>query len=92
VPAGDADAVRTDVPLLWLAGDGDPQDPPSGLAGVAAQQPHSAVVVLPAQQHVVGHLGCLPSVVAAFVAVGNVDGLDTACVAAGSPAPPFRLR
>lgn len=92
VPSGDADAVRTDVPLLWLAGDGDPQDPPSGLAGVKAQEPHSAVVVFPAQQHVVGHLGCLPSVVAAFVAAGSVDGLDTACVAAGSPAPPFRVR
>jgi hypothetical protein len=50
------------------------------------------VVVLPAQQHVVGHLGCLPSVVAAFVAAGTVDGLDTSCVAKGSPAPPFRLR
>ena len=84
--------MRTPVPVLWLAGDGDPQDPPSNLTGVAAQQPHSKVVVLPAQQHVVGHLGCLPSVVAAFVAAGSVDGLDTSCVAAGSPAPPFRLR
>ena len=92
VPGGDADGVRTPVPVLWLAGDGDPQDPPSNLTGVAAQQPHSKVVVLPAQQHVVGHLGCLPSVVAAFVAAGSVDGLDTSCVAAGSPAPPFRLR
>ncbi len=92
VPARDSDGVRTPVPALWLAGDGDPQDPPSNLTGVAAQQPHSKVVVLPAQQHVVGHLGCLPSVVAAFVAAGSVDGLDTACVAAGSPAPPFRLR
>ena len=92
VPGGDADGVRTPVPVLWLAGDGDPQDPPSNLTGVAAQQPHSKVVVLPAQQHVVGHLGCLPSVVAAFVAAGSVDGLDTSCVAAGSPAPSFRLR
>ena len=92
VPAGDADGVRTDVPVLWLTADGDPQDPPSSLTGVAAQQSHSVVVVLPAQQHVVGQLGCLPSVVAAFVAAGTVDGLDTSCVAKGSPAPPFRLR
>ncbi|MGO4604464.1 alpha/beta hydrolase [Terrabacter sp. 2YAF2] len=92
VPTKDADGVRTNLPVLWLAGDGDPQDPRSNLAGVAAQQPHSKIVVLPAQQHVVGHLGCLPSVVAAFVAAGSVDGLDTSCVAAGSPAPPFRLR
>ena len=83
--------MRTDLPVLWLVGDGDPQDPPANLAGVAAQQPNSAVVVLPAQQHVVGHLGCMPSVIATFLAAASVDGLDVRCVANGSPAPPFRL-
>ncbi|MGO4597463.1 alpha/beta fold hydrolase [Terrabacter sp. 2RAF25] len=92
VPAGDGAAVRTTVPTLWLAGDGDPQDPPANLSGIAAQQPRSTFVVMPAQQHVVGQLGCLPSVVATFVAAGGGDGLNTSCAAAGSPAPPFRLR
>ena len=41
VPADDAAPLRTDVPILWLTGDGDPQDPPSNLAGVAAQEPNS---------------------------------------------------
>jgi pimeloyl-ACP methyl ester carboxylesterase len=92
VPAHDAAPVRTDIPVLWLAADGDPQDPPSNLAGVPAQQPNSRVVVMPAQQHVVGQLGCLPTVIAAFFTTGSADRLDTSCVARGAPAPPFRLK
>lgn len=92
VPAADAAAVRTDTPVLWLVGDGDPQDPPANLASVPAQEPDSRIVVMPAQQHVVGHLGCMPSVIAAFLKAGSVDQVDTSCVAQGSPAPPFRLK
>jgi pimeloyl-ACP methyl ester carboxylesterase len=92
VPADDAAAVRTDLPVLWLAGDGDPQDPPSNLAGVPGQEPNSRVVVMPAQEHVVGHLGCGPSVIAAFVDAGTASSLDTSCIAKGAaPAPSFRL-
>lgn len=91
VPEDDADAVRTDTPVLWLVGDGDPQDPPANLAAVPVQQPNSRIVVMPAQQHVVGHLGCMPSVIAAFLDAGSADRLDTSCVAQGAPAPPYRL-
>jgi pimeloyl-ACP methyl ester carboxylesterase len=92
VPADDAAAVRTDTPVLWLVGDGDPQDPPANLVKVPVQEPNSRILVMPAQQHVIGHLGCMPSVIAAFLDGGNVNQLDTACVAEGSPAPPFRLK
>jgi pimeloyl-ACP methyl ester carboxylesterase len=92
VPADDAAPVRTDLPVLWLAGDADPQDPPSNLAGVTSQEPNSRIVVMPAQGHVVGHLGCGPSVIARFIDAGTATGLDTACVAQGaSPAPTFHL-
>ncbi len=91
VPADDASAVRTDTPILWLAADGDPQDPPANLALVPAQEPHSRVVVMPAQQHVIGHLGCTPSRIADFLDAGSADQLDTSCVAEGGPAPSFRL-
>ncbi|HEX6327637.1 MAG TPA: alpha/beta fold hydrolase [Jiangellaceae bacterium] len=91
VPEDDAAAVRTDTPVLWLVGDGDPQDPPANLAVVPVQQPNSRIVVMPAQQHVVGHLGCMPSVIAAFLDAGSANRLDTSCVAQGAPAPPFRL-
>jgi pimeloyl-ACP methyl ester carboxylesterase len=92
VPADDGAAVHTDTPLLWLVGDGDPQDPPTNLATVQAQQPNSRIVVMPAQQHVIGPLGCMPSVIAAFLNAGTADRLDTSCVSSAAPVPPFRLR
>ena len=92
VPGDDASPVKTTIPVLWLTGDGDPQDPPANLSAVSSQQPNSLVVVMPAQEHVVGHLGCGPAVIAAFVDAGTADGLDTACVAQGAdPSPTFRL-
>jgi pimeloyl-ACP methyl ester carboxylesterase len=92
VPADDAAAVTTDVPVLWLAGDADPQDPPSNLTGVPSQEPNARVVVMPAQEHVVGHLGCGPQVIARFIDAGTASGLDTSCVAQGAaPAPTFHL-
>ncbi len=92
VPADDTTPVKTTLPILWLAGDGDPQDPPANLAGVASQEPNSLVVVMPAQEHVVGHLGCGPSLIGAFLDAGTVDGLDVSCVAKGAdPAPTFHL-
>ena len=92
VPADDASPVRTTIPVLWLTGDGDPQDPPANLTAVASQEPNSKVVVMPAQEHVVGHLGCGPALIAAFVDAGTAERLDTSCVAKGAdPSPTFRL-
>ncbi len=92
VPADDASPVRTDIPILWIAGDGDPQDPPSNLANVPSQEPNAAVVVIPAQEHVAGHLGCGPQLIAKFVDAGTATSLDTSCVARGAaPSPTFHL-
>jgi pimeloyl-ACP methyl ester carboxylesterase len=92
VPANDTSVVRTTTSVLWLTSDGDPQDPPANLTGVSSQEPNSRIVVMPAQEHVVGHLGCGPAVIADFVDVGAADALDTSCVVRGSaPIPSFRL-
>jgi pimeloyl-ACP methyl ester carboxylesterase len=92
VPVDDAAPMRTSLPVLWVTGDGDPQDPPANLSGIAAQQPNSRVVVVAAQEHVVGHLGCAPAVIAAFVDAGTSDDLDTSCLVDGPPLTPvFRL-
>jgi pimeloyl-ACP methyl ester carboxylesterase len=80
VPADDAAPVVTDVPILWLAADGDPQDPPSNLLSVPAQQPNARIAVMPAQQHTVGHVGCAPDVIAEFLETGSVVDLDTTCI------------
>jgi pimeloyl-ACP methyl ester carboxylesterase len=92
VPVDDASPVRTTIAVLWLTADGDPQDPPANLAAVVSQEPNSRVVVMPAQEHVIGHLGCGPALIAAFVDAGTADGLDSSCVAKGAdPNPSFRL-
>ena len=92
VPTDDAAPLRTEIPILWIAGDGDPQDPPSNLTGVAAQEPNATIVVMPAQEHVAGHLGCGPQVIAKFIDAGTAKGLDTSCMARGpDPAPTFHL-
>ena len=43
---------------------------------------------MPAQEHVVGHLGCMPSVIAAFLGAGNLNQADGSCVARGAPFRP----
>jgi pimeloyl-ACP methyl ester carboxylesterase len=92
VPANDAAPVRSNLPVLWVVGDTDPQDPPANLSAVPSQLPNSAIVVVPGQGHTVGHLGCMPSIIGAFVDAGTVKGLDTSCVADGLVAiPAFRL-
>lgn len=90
VPPDDAVPVRSGTPVLWLVGDGDPQDPPANLTRIPVQEPNSRIVVMPAQQHVVGQIGCMPRVIAAFLDAGSVGRLDTSCVAEHAP-PPFRL-
>jgi pimeloyl-ACP methyl ester carboxylesterase len=91
VPSDDASPVVTERPVLWIVGDGDPQDPPANLTDVPAQQPNSRIVVMPAQQHVVGHLGCMPSLIAEFLEAGSTDGLNTSCAAEG-PIPSLTFR
>ena len=80
VPADDAAPVVTDVPILWLTADGDPQDPPANLTSIPSQQPNARIVVMPAQQHTVGHTGCAPAVIGEFVGTGTTAGLDTSCI------------
>jgi pimeloyl-ACP methyl ester carboxylesterase len=92
VPADDAAAVVTDLPILWLTADGDPQDPPANLASIPSQQPNARIAVMPAHQHTVGHSGCSPEVIAELVETGTTDGLDTSCIEqADSPGLTFTL-
>jgi pimeloyl-ACP methyl ester carboxylesterase len=83
----DAEPVRSEVPVLLLNGSEDPQDPPANVADASVELPNSLLVVAPGQGHTVGHLGCLPDVVAAFIEAGTVDGLDTTCVETLTPTP-----
>ncbi|HET6172260.1 MAG TPA: alpha/beta fold hydrolase [Gaiellales bacterium] len=78
------------VPVLLLAGDADPQDPPANLAGWRAVFPNGRVVAVGGLAHGVIAYGCLRLVVARFVATGSARRLDASC-ARNTPLPRFEL-
>ena len=84
---GDAQPVLSEVPVLLLNGTEDPQDPPSNVADAGTELPNSLSIAVPALGHTVGHVGCLPSIVAAFFEAGSVDGLNTGCINRMTPTP-----
>ncbi len=90
VPPDSGRRVRSDAPVLILAGGADPQDPPSGVAGFARTLPRARLVVAPYVGHVALPYGCLARITADFVGRGSADALDTRC-AASVPLPPFAL-
>ena len=67
------------VPVLLLAGDADPQDPPANLAGWRTAFPNGRLVSVPGLAHGVVAYGCLRLVVARFIAGGTAHGLDASC-------------
>ena len=78
------------MPVLLLAGDADPQDPPANLAGWRRDFPNGRLLVVHGLAHGVIAYGCLRLVVARFVAAGHVRGLDARC-ADRVPLPRFEL-
>ena len=78
------------MPVLLLAGDADPQDPPANLAGWRRTFPNGRLVSVPGLAHGVIAYGCLRLVVARFVAAGSVRRLDASC-ASRVPLPRFEL-
>ncbi|HEY7627057.1 MAG TPA: alpha/beta hydrolase, partial [Ilumatobacteraceae bacterium] len=90
VEANDGEAVASDVPVLLLVGEADPQNPPSNTADASRDLPNSRRVVVPGEGHGVAQLGCLPGVVTAFIEAGTADGLDVSCVQSMDP-PRFQI-
>jgi hypothetical protein len=77
--------VVSEVPVLIVTGDRDPATPPSDGERVAATLRRSRrLVVADGPNDYRGMVGneCIPELVAAFVAAGTAEGLDTSCVAA----------
>ncbi|HMQ34192.1 MAG TPA: alpha/beta hydrolase [Chloroflexaceae bacterium] len=92
-PAAEADPAsrapaQSPVPALLLSGERDPVTPPAYGEAVAAGLPNSLHIVAPGQGHNVFYRGCVPGLVADFLAAGAPDGLDAACVERLG-APPF---
>ncbi|MGH2640365.1 MAG: alpha/beta hydrolase [Actinomycetota bacterium] len=82
--------VRSTVPVLLLNGTADPQDPPDNVANAPLELQKSLSVPVRGYGHTVGHIGCLPVVVAAFFTAGTTVDLDTRC-AQVLPEPSFLI-
>jgi hypothetical protein len=82
--------LRSTVPILLLNGTVDPQDPPENVADAPLELDNSLTVPVRGYGHTVGHIGCLPGLVAAFFMAGTTDDLDTRC-ALVLPGPAFRI-
>ncbi|HET9782567.1 MAG TPA: alpha/beta fold hydrolase [Candidatus Dormibacteraeota bacterium] len=91
VPANDAQPVQTSLPILLLNGTDDPQDPPANVAMAREQMPNSLSVTPSGLGHTVGHIGCLPRLVARFFDTGKTDAAAAQACLATMPPPSFRL-
>jgi pimeloyl-ACP methyl ester carboxylesterase len=76
------------VPVLLLAGGADPLDPVANLRGWRHRFPDGRLVVVPGAGHGVVGDGCVPALVAQFVARAVARGLDLSC-ARHVPLPAF---
>lgn len=84
-PAGPFDEglrepLDTDVPALLLSGTADPITPPR-YANLAAQGLRRAwLLTLPGQGHGQLAVGCMPRIIAEFVAQAGLEEVDTGCM------------
>jgi pimeloyl-ACP methyl ester carboxylesterase len=81
--------VRSEVPALLLSGEHDPVTPPANGEAAARRLPRARHLVLPGGGHGALLRGCVPRLVARFVAAGSADGLDASCLERTRPAPFF---
>jgi pimeloyl-ACP methyl ester carboxylesterase len=93
-PRGPMDAdlhspLKSDVPVLLLSGGNDPVTPPANGERTKAGLPNSIHLVLPDLGH--GQIGapCMDRVMADFLRLGTVKGLDTSCTERAKPMPFF---
>lgn len=79
----------SDVPALVLSGSEDPVTPPANGHSAAQQLTRSLELVGAGQGHGLVMRGCLPRVLADFVASAEPETVDTACVEDLAAAPIF---
>ncbi|MBM5811065.1 MAG: alpha/beta fold hydrolase [Gammaproteobacteria bacterium] len=81
--------LRSDIPVLLLSGEADPVTPPAYATAAAAAFSRHRHLVLAGQGH--GQIGatCVQRVLRAFIAAGDVAGLDTRCADEIRPRPFF---
>jgi len=72
---------NSSVPILFINGDADPQDPPENVARARDRYPNSLSVTAPGQSHSFTGLSCHGSILKDFFVQGSTKGLNTDCLA-----------
>ncbi len=77
-----AELTKSDVPVLALNGEEDPQDPPGNMAGAEEIWPNSLALTVPGQGHDIdpGSAACEIPLIKSFIDEGGVNNLDTTCL------------
>jgi pimeloyl-ACP methyl ester carboxylesterase len=91
LPAPDTAVVpRSRVPVLFLVGGMDPQDPLENVEAAPSSLPNAQILVVPGAGHGSLQYGCVPNVAARFFTSHRLTSADRACASAVLP-PPFAL-
>ncbi len=83
LPAGFGEEVKTDVPVLIMAGDNDPATPPNAGRVAASRMSNARVVVIPHSGHSFqGLIGedCVKRIGARFLETADQRSLDVSCL------------
>jgi pimeloyl-ACP methyl ester carboxylesterase len=84
VPPNTSEPVKSDVPVLIIAGDIDPSTPLKYAQAAASSLTGSRLLVIRDGLHDYGG-SCLDNIIAEFIAKGSATGLDSRCVDAARP-------
>ena len=76
---------KSDVPVLVLNAEEDPQNPPENVAKTAEVYPNSKVLFEPYRGHYTVNWSCLAKVYTEFVELGNVNDLKADCLSKVRP-------
>jgi pimeloyl-ACP methyl ester carboxylesterase len=88
-PADFHQPLKTDKPVLLLAGQYDPVTPPRYAEEVAKGLPNARVLVFKGQAHSVMAIGCAPQLVQHFIEKPDPKTLDASCLDRLRPTPIF---
>ncbi len=93
-PVGEIDddfkeLVQSDLPVLVLSGSIDPITPPAYAEMILPGLTNSLHLVNDNQGHIQSGVGCMPTVVAKFVAEASVENLSADCLQRQTPEPFF---
>jgi len=88
-PADFHEPLRSDLPVLLLAGENDPVTPPRYALAIARALSHARVLTLRGQGHGLVGVGCVPRLLEEFVRRADAAALDVQCLQQLGSTPAF---